>query len=259
VRWLIASLLFLSLLLLAALPFLLRASSPPPVYGFRVVRSFPHDPKAFTQGLIYDKGLFYESTGLNGASSLREVEPETGKVRRILSLDAQYFAEGLTLWRDRLIQLTWRSHKGLVYDKRTFRMIREFRYNTEGWGLTHDKRNLILSDGTATLYFLDPDTFRPVRALNVTDQGEPVTNLNELEFIKGEIYANVWQTPRIARISPRTGKVRAWIDLSGLPLPEDTSDSIDVLNGIAYDPKTDRLFVTGKLWPRIYQIELTKQ
>ncbi len=231
----------------------------PPVYGYEIVRVYPHDPEAFTQGLVYEGGFLYESTGLYGRSSLRKVELKTGRVVKIHHLPPEFFGEGLTLWRDRLIQLTWHERTGFVYEKETFRLLRTFTYATEGWGLTHDGRHLIRSDGTAVLSFLDPETFREVRRLEVRDRGRPVIFLNELEYVREEIYANVWQTNCLARISPRTGRILGWVDLTGLLDPEDRARPVDVLNGIAYDAERDRLFVTGKLWPKLFEIRLKKK
>ena len=223
---------------------------------YRIVHTYPHDPQAYTQGLIYEGGYLYESTGLNGRSSLRMVNLEDGRVLQKAIVPSQYFAEGLTSWGSTLIQLTWQLHIAFVYDRFSFRQLRTFEYSGEGWGLTQDGKNLILSDGTATLRFFDPATFHEVRRITVTDAGAPVTELNELEYVHGQIYANVWQTDRIARISPATGKVVGWIDLAGL-LPEDQrSDAEAVLNGIAFDPEHDRLFVTGKLWPKLFEIKV---
>lgn len=227
-----------------------------PHYGYKIIKSYPHDPRAFTQGLVYNEGYLYESTGLYGQSSLRKVEIETGKVLKLKRIPSQYFAEGLTLWRDQLILLTWRSRVGFVYDLKSFEKRKQFSYSTEGWGLTHNGRYLIMSDGTDTLYFLHPETFQVVKRIQVQDRGVAVDSLNELEYVKGEIYANVWQTEKIARISPETGKVVGWIDLEGLLKPEELSQPVDVLNGIAYDAKRDRLFVTGKLWPKLFEIEV---
>ncbi len=224
-------------------------------YGFEVVAAYPHDREAFTQGLVFDDGALYESTGLNGRSSLRKVNLQTGEVLQRRDIDLQYFAEGLTLFNNHLIQLTWQSNKGFVYDKTTFAPLREWRYPTEGWGLTHDGRQLIMSDGTATLRFLNPETFAVEREVTVTDQGQPVVRLNELEYVRGEVFANVWQTNLIARIDPQSGHVNGWIDLSGL-LPPAEQQGADVLNGIAYDAAGDRLFVTGKLWPKLFEIKL---
>ena len=232
---------------------------PIPVYTYEVIRVLPHDRGAFTQGLLFADGFFYESTGLYGASSLRQVEPETGIVRRMRLLDRRYFGEGLALFEGRLIQLTWRSQTGWVYDQESFARLDQFSYPTEGWGLTHDGERLIMSDGTEVLYFLDPHTFAEIGQLRVHDNRGPVTWLNELEYVEGEIYANVWQSDRIARICPATGQVTGWIDLTGLLPPEDRDPPVDVLNGIAYDAVGRRLFVTGKRWPKIFQIELVLQ
>ena len=228
-----------------------------PVYGYKIVNVYPHDRKAFTQGLIFDDGFLYEGTGLYGESTLRKVELETGKVLKIHQLPPQFFGEGITLWKGKLIQITWREKTGFVYDKESFQLLREFNYSTEGWGITHDEKRLIMSDGTATLYFLNPDNFEVIGRIEVKDKDMPIANLNELEYIRGEIYANIWQTDRIARISPKTGQVVGWINLKGLLSEEDRLQSVDVLNGIAYDAKRDRLFVTGKLWPKLFEIELT--
>jgi glutamine cyclotransferase len=227
-----------------------------PEYRYTIANTYPHDEDAFTQGLVYEDGILYEGTGLNGGSSIRKVELETGKVIQIYNLSYEYFGEGITIFGDRLIQLTWQAGKGFVYDKHSFELIREFSYSTEGWGITHDGEYLIMSDGTATLHFLDPVTFEETSQVDVYDKLGPVTRINELEFINGEIYANIWLTDRIARISPITGQVTGWIELGGL-LPADEQEDPDaVLNGIAYDAKNDRLFVTGKLWPNLYEIEL---
>jgi glutaminyl-peptide cyclotransferase len=231
------------------------ADGPPPVFGYQVVASYPHDRGAFTQGLVYDQGRLFEGTGLNGQSSIREVRLETGDVLRQDDLAVEYFGEGITIFGDRLIQLTWQSRTGFVYDRDTFEPLREFSYPTEGWGLTHDGTRLIMSDGTATLHFLDPTSFEELGSVEVRDQNGPVTRLNELEYIDGQVYANIWQTDRIARIDPRTGSVRSWIDLEGL-LSADERQGADVLNGIAYDPARDRLLVTGKLWPKLFEIDL---
>jgi len=248
------------LLLLGAWPLAPRGvEEPPPVYGYEIVRVYPHDPDAFTQGLVYEGGFLYESTGLHGRSSLRRVELETGRVVKIHHLPPEFFGEGVTIWKDRLIQLTWHERTGFVYEKETFRLLRTFTYATEGWGLTHDGRWLIRSDGTETLFFLDPETFREVKRVRVHDRGQPVRFLNELEYVRGEVYANVWQTDCLVRISPRTGRVLGWVDLRGLLSPEDLRRPVDVLNGIAYDAERDRLFVTGKLWPKVFEIRLRRK
>jgi len=229
------------------------------VDSYRVVKAYPHDSQAFTQGLIYLDGHLYESTGLNGRSTLREVDLESGRVQKEISLPQQYFAEGLTNWGSTLIQLTWKKNVAFVYDRATFRLLKTFHYPWEGWGLTQDGKHLIMSDGSETIHFLDPDTFKQERKIRVTDRGKPVQNLNELEYIHGEIYANVWMSNRIARISPSTGKVLSWIDLSGiLPSVEVTGEGA-VLNGIAYDAAHNRLFVTGKDWPRLFEIQVVKK
>jgi glutamine cyclotransferase len=229
------------------------------VYGYQVIQTFPHDPGAFTQGLVYQDGVLYESTGLYGKSSVRKVHLETGRVLAVADLSPQYFGEGLTIWKDRLIQLTWQSRIGFLYDAATFRLIRKFPYPLEGWGLTQDEQSLIASDGSAQLYFLDPELLKETRRILVTDQGRPVPGLNELEYIRGEIYANVFLTDRIARISPSTGRVLGWIDLSGLLAATDRLPATDVLNGIAYDHQQDRLLVTGKNWPKLFQVRLIRK
>ena len=243
----------MTLLLLCAA---LGTAAQTPVYTYKVQHSYPHDPQAFTQGLIYLDGYLYESTGLNGRSSLRMVDLPTGRVVRQQPVSAQFFAEGLTNWKSHLIQLTWKAETAFEYDEFTFRPEKQFQYPGEGWGLTQDGKNLYMSDGSADLRVLNPDTFAELKRLHVTDLGQPVDNLNELEYVKGEIYANIWQTTRIARISPLTGKVTGWIDCTGLQPDTPPNQPIDVLNGIAYDRKQDRLFVTGKLWPALFEIKL---
>lgn len=227
-----------------------------PVYSYRVVAEYPHAPDAFTQGLQYIDGVLYEGTGLHGASSLRRVDLETGTVLQSVPLEAAYFGEGIVVVDDRIVQLTWQSNVGFVYDRKSLARIGQFSYPTEGWGITFDGKHLIMSDGTSTLYRWDAQTMEEVGRIEVTDQGEPVMRLNELEIVKGEIWANIWQTDRIARIDPATGQVAGWIDLAGLLSAEDRVRPVDVLNGIAYDAAGDRLFVTGKLWPKLFEIEL---
>jgi glutamine cyclotransferase len=226
------------------------------VSGYRVIKRYPHDRAAFTQGLIYLNGVFYEGTGLNGESTIRKVEVDTGKVLQKAALPQEYFGEGITVVGDRLIELTWTTGVGFVYDLKTFHPLQTFRYHGEGWGLTYDGSKLILSDGTNTLRFLDPSTFREIGQVKVMDGNNPVAYLNELEWIKGEVWANVWQTDRVVRISPITGKVIGWIDFKGLLSVSERLSGANVLNGIAYDAKTDRIFVTGKLWPHIFEIKL---
>ncbi len=232
---------------------------PAPIYTYQVINTYPHDPNAFTQGLIFADGVLYEGTGLYKRSSLRRVELETGNVLQLYQLPDQFFGEGVTLYGEELIELTWKSRVGFVYDKDSFELLREFSYPTEGWGITHDGQRLIMSDGTSILHFWDPQTFEEIDQVAVYDDGIPVARLNELEYIQGEVYANVWLTDRIARIDPQTGRVTAWIDLTGLLAPEDRTRPVDVLNGIAYDAENDRLFVTGKLWPKLFEIELIRR
>jgi glutamine cyclotransferase len=244
-------------LALCLLPYLAAAfAAAQTTDTYQIVHTYPHDAHAFTQGLVYVDGHLYESTGLKGQSSLRMEDVETGRILQFQDVPSQYFAEGLTNWGSTLIQLTWQNHIALVYDRATFHLLRTLPQSFEGWGLTQDDKSLILSDGSATLHFLDPETLRELRSVTVKDHGVPVTKLNELEFIHGEIYANIWYSERIARISPATGKVLGWIDLSGLLPKEQRSSPEAVLNGIAYDAEHDRLFVTGKLWPKLFEIKI---
>ena len=231
------------------------ADTTPVNYTYDVINEYFHDPNAFTQGLVIENGVLYEGTGLYGKSSLRRVDLETGEVKQLCLLPVDIFGEGITIIGNRIFQLTWRSQKGFVYNKHSFDLLQEFSYTTEGWGITNDGSQLIMSDGTANLYFIDPETFETVGQVEVRDNG-PVTNLNELEYINGEVYANVWQTDKIAIIDPHTGQVTGWIDLTGIYTPE-KSDANNVLNGIAYDSEGDRLFVTGKRWSQLFQIKLT--
>lgn len=233
-----------------------RPSARTPVCSYEVVTSHPHDREAYTQGLAFHEGRLFEGTGLLGRSSVREVDLDTGQVVRQLEIDDKHFGEGIAIVKERLFQLTWRSHKGFIYDVRTFAPVGEFAYEGEGWGLTHDGRHLVMSDGTARLRFLDPDSFVVLRTLEVHAGGKPVDRLNDLQYVDGEIFANVWKADRIARIDPLTGELIAWIDLARLLAPEDRTPSADVLNGIAYDAETGRLVVTGKLWSRLYEIRL---
>jgi glutamine cyclotransferase len=229
-----------------------------PVFGYQIVHVYPHDREAFTQGLQFVDGALYEGTGLNGRSSIRKVELETGKVLQKRSVPEEHFGEGITVWKSDLIELTWQSHVALVYDRTTFEPKKRFPYPGEGWGLTHDGTNLIMSDGSDELRVLDPVTFSEKRRIKVTAAGAPLRNLNELESVKGEIFANIWQTDYVARIAPDTGKVSGYIDLRGLLTPAERAKT-DVLNGIAYDEKQDRLFVTGKLWPKLFEIKIVKR
>lgn len=231
-------------------------SSPVPVFGYRVVASFPHDPHAFTQGLVSVDGQVFEGTGNYGESSLRRVDLATGRVEQEIRLPPHLFGEGLTVWQGRLVQLTWREGLGLIYDRDSLTLMETFTYSGEGWGLTHDGRHWIMSDGTDELRFLDPDTRRVVRHLPVRDGVRAIDNLNELEWVEGEIWANIWHSDRIVQIDPVSGRVAGWIDLGGLYSATERPHREAVLNGIAYDAQTRRLFVTGKDWPRLYEIEI---
>jgi glutamine cyclotransferase len=231
----------------------------PSVYTFEVVNVWPHDSAAFTQGLAFHNGALFESTGLRGASSLRQVELQTGKILQKVNVPSEYFAEGLTIFQGRIFQLTWQSQRGFIYDLGSFQLQGEFSYSGEGWGLTNDGESLILSDGTHQLRFLDPSNFKTQKVLGVYYQDQPLRDLNELEYIKGEIYANIWHQDVIARIDPRSGKILGWIDLAGLLPASERRDAEAVLNGIAYDQADDRLFVTGKKWPKLFEIRLKKR
>jgi glutamine cyclotransferase len=224
---------------------------------YEVLNVYPHDPQAFTQGLIYQDGYLFESTGLYGESTLRKVALETGEVLKEIDLAPEYFAEGLTDWDGTLIQLTWREGTGFVYRLDDFSLLQRFIFSTEGWGLTQDGERLIMSDGTAALYFLNPETFLVEDSVTVTYQGELIQRVNELEYVRGEVYANIWQTEQIIRIDPASGQVLGWIDLSGILPPELRKEDTNVLNGIAYDPERDRLFITGKFWPSVFEVRLT--
>jgi glutamine cyclotransferase len=252
VNKIVAQALFLSVFLPAA------ASAALPIYDFKVVRSYPHDAQAFTEGLLYRDGVLYESTGLNGKSSIRKVDLASGKVLQSKDIPPQYFGEGLTVWGDTLVGLTWQTQTGFVFDLKTLELKSQFAYPGEGWGLTHNGKELIMSDGTATLRFLDPKTFLEVRRVKVTAEGIAIDQLNELEVVEGEIYANIWHTNTIARIDPATGKILGWIDFGKLyPDAGKGQNGENVMNGIAYDAEKKRLFVTGKLWPKIYEVKIT--
>jgi len=230
-----------------------------PVFRYEIVNRYPHDSNAFTQGLAFYDGFLYEGTGLQGRSSLRKVELESGDILKILKLPNHIFGEGIVVCSDKITQLTWRSKVGFVYDRDSFTLLQKFSYATEGWGITSDGERLMISDGSAIIYFRDLENFREIGKIRVCDENGPVKRLNELEYIKDEIYANVWKTERIARIAPDTGKVTGWIDLEGISLQEGPIKPVDVLNGIAYDAVKDRLFVTGKLWPKVYEIKLVEK
>ncbi len=236
---------------------ILQNTAQIPVVNVKLLRAYPHDPRAFTQGLEYYGGFLYESTGIAGESTLRKIALDTGKVIQKVDLPSQYFGEGLTIFHEKIYQLTWLSKKGFIYDLRSFRTIGEFPYDAEGWGLTHDDKSLIMSDGTNKIRYIDPVSFSVTRTLEVYAGGEGVVNLNELEYVKGEILANIWHSPRIARIDPRSGQVLAWIDLTSIVAKEQHGDEA-VLNGIAYDKIGDRLFVTGKNWSKVFQIKVER-
>jgi len=230
-----------------------------PTYGYTIVHTYPHDTSAFTEGLQYVEGFLYEGTGLEGHSSIRKIKLETGEVVQRHDIPPQYFGEGIVVWKNRIVELTWQSGIAFVYDRQTFALKRSFQYIGEGWALTRDAHGLIMSDGTDALRFIDPATFRERRPrLKVTAGGTPLKNINELEYVKGEIFSNVWQTDYLARIDPESGKVSGWVDLRNLLSPRERA-SVDVLNGIAYDEAHDRLFVTGKLWPKLFEIKLVRK
>jgi len=233
-----------------------KSSKAPAAYTYQVVNTYPHEPNAFTQGLVFENGLLYEGTGLNGRSTLRKVQLQTGSILQMHKLPDKFFGEGITIYNDRIIQLTYKSNVGFVYNKNSFEVLQQFDYPTEGWGVTHDGKQIIMSDGTSTLYFLDPETLKQTGHIKVHDKGIPVSGLNELEYVKGEIFANVWPTERIAIIAPQTGQVIGWIYMEGLLNQKNSVQFVDVLNGIAYDAAGDRLFVTGKFWPKLFEIKL---
>jgi glutaminyl-peptide cyclotransferase len=234
----------------------LTAVAQTPEYGYQVIHAYPHDPNAFTQGLEFRAGFLYEGTGLKGRSSVRKVQLETGKVLQQIDIDAQYFGEGITVLNQQIIELTWQSETGFVYDQPSFRRLRTFNYSGEGWGLANDGQRIYMSDGSAQIRIWNPGTLQEERHITVHDRGKPVTNVNELEWVRGEIYANIWQKDVIARISPADGRVLGWIDLTGILNAAERTGSEDVLNGIAYDVLGNRLFVTGKQWPKLFEIKV---
>jgi len=256
------AILFISILFACSNP---AESNPDPpseeilYYTYRVIKEYPHQQDAFTQGLVYTENFLLESTGLYGQSSLRKVELGSGSVLEQYNLATQYFAEGITLWDTHIYQLTWQSQIGFIYDLETFAVQDTFYYQTEGWGLTHDGTHLIMSDGSAFIRFLTPDSFKEVRKIEITADGEPVNRLNELEYVQDKIFANIWLTQFIAIINPENGKVTGWIDLSDILPANSCVQPTDVLNGIAYDPRSGRLFITGKWWCRLFEIELIPQ
>jgi glutamine cyclotransferase len=233
-----------------------KSTSSPTLYTYSIIKTYPHDTNAFTEGLVFNNGVLYESTGLLGVSSVRRVDLESGEVLQEYLLPDQYFGEGLTVDNDSLVQLTWLNKVGFVYDKDTFSLLGNFSYSSEGWGLTNNGTALIMSDGTSKITFLDPNTFQKVGEINVHDGNTTISNINELEYIKGDIYANIWMTQKIAIINPQTGSIKGWIDLTGIYQANATDD---VLNGIAYDSDNGKLFVTGKDWPNLYQIQITPE
>lgn len=226
-----------------------------PIYSYNIINTYPHDVKAFTEGLVYESEFIYESTGRINESTLRKVDLQTGEILKLHKLDENYFGEGITIYNDKIFQLTWKSNVGFIYDKDSFNLINKFYYNTEGWGITHNDENLIMSDGTDEIYFLNPKNFKKVYSIKVHDEFKPIKKLNELEFIKGEIYANIWKCDKIARICPHSGKITGWIDLKGLLSPKECKKA-GPLNGITYDKKNNRTFVTGKMWPKVFEIKL---
>lgn len=231
-------------------------SSPsdlPALYDYKIINIYPHSNTAYTQGLVFDDGFLFESVGGWGSSYLRKIDLETGEILKAHKLSDEYFAEGLVLVENKLIQLTWLSQRGFVYDKESFNLLQTFSYPTQGWGITFDGEKLIMSDGSSTLFFLDPVTYENIGEINVKDGDIDVTELNELEYINNNVYANIWKEDTIAIIDPETGNVKGWIDLTGIYEPRGYDD---VLNGIAYNEKTNSLFITGKNWSYLYQIEL---
>lgn len=229
-----------------------------PILQYEIINIFPHDSEAFTQGLVWKDGFLYEGTGLYGQSSLRKVEPETGIILYQHNLPDNFFGEGITIFKDRIYQLTWKEQTGFIYDVETFQLLETFSYDYEGWGITHDGEYLIISDGTHLLRFLDPFTLEEIKQIEVCERQNNVDQINELEYIQGYIYANIWQTDKIAIIEPESGKVISWLDLSDILDTVDVTQKINVLNGIAYDSESNKLFVTGKLWPKMFQIRIIK-
>jgi glutamine cyclotransferase len=240
-----------------SLSYSLQPPPPDPGPEYTVINAYPHDPEAFTQGLAYLDGRLYEGTGIRGQSTVRIVELETGEITRIHHMPPEYFGEGITLNGDTIIQVTWQSRVGFVYERYSLQVLDTFEITTEGWGLTHDGTRLILSDGTSTLHFLDPETFQETHTVDVHDDDEAVRLINELEYIDGAVYANIWKTDLIAMIDPQSGSVLSWLDLGRLKEHIEDRSFIGVLNGIAYDDETGHLFVTGKLWPLLFEIEVT--
>ncbi len=232
-------------------------TEPEKTYSIKVLNTFPHDKEAFTQGLVFDNGYLYESTGLHGRSSIRKVEIRTGKVLKKTVIPKKFFGEGITIFNNKIYQLTWRAKTGFIYDKESLENIGSFNYQTQGWGITHDDKNLILSDGSSNLYFLDPDSFETVKVLSVkTKEGKDIKFLNELEYIDGKIFSNVWQTNQVLIIDPENGIIENILDLSNLKKKIPGSKKIDVFNGIAYNPNSKTFYFTGKLWPKLFEVKL---
>ena len=236
-----------------------NASTAPVHYTYKIINTYPHDREAFTEGLVFSDGILYEGTGLNGKSSIRKVELQTGKVMQIHNLPVEYFGEGITLYKDRLIELTWKSHTGFIYNKDSFELLQSLSYPTEGWGITFDSKRLIMSDGTSTLYFWDPDTLQTIGSIQVHDGNTLINNINELEYIDGKIYAIIWLTNNIAVINPDNGLVTGWIDLSGILPAQNYTSPENILNGLAYDSTDNRIFITGKLWPYLFEIKIVPE
>ena len=226
------------------------------VYTYKIVNTYPHDQDAWTQGLTFEDGILHEATGGYGKSSLRKIDLAGANVLQTYKLPDKYYGEGITIYKNMIIQLTWKEQTGFVYDKNDFDLLREFSYSKEGWGITYDGKRLVSSDGTSTLYFLDPETFTIAAEINVRDNDVPVDRLNELEYIRGRVYANIWGDDKIAIIDPQTGKVTGWVDLTGLLASQHYDRPKDNLNGVAYNPQNGHLFVTGKFWPILFEIEL---
>ena len=231
----------------------------PVSYTYQIINTYPHDPGSYIQGLVFEDGFLIEGTGKYGESSLRKVKIETGEALHTLNLSSDLFGEGVTVYSDKIYQLTWKSRVGFVYNKESFNLLQKVYYPTDGWGITNDGKQLIMSDGTSTIYFLDPEYFTEICRIDVYDHRGPVININELEYIKGEIYGNIYGSDNIVRIDPKTGKVLGWINMNGLLSPDDKHGKIDVLNGIAYDSENSRLFVTGKYWPKLFEIKIKLQ
>jgi glutaminyl-peptide cyclotransferase len=229
---------------------------PIPFIQYEIIDIFPHDSKSFTQGLVWKDGLLYEGTGLYGSSSLRKIDPETGRILKQIALKDNFFGEGITIFEDAIYQLTWKEQIGFIYDVETFRLLKTFSYEHEGWGITHNGECLIISDGSSILRFIDPSTMEEIRQIKVHENQKLIDQINELEYIQGRVFANIWQTDKIAIINPETGEILSWLDLTTIKDLLETNQKIDVLNGIAYDSNDDELFITGKFWPNLFKIKI---